>query len=154
MTIKNLHFNILIGLNSFIIFFLLFENSIQIPAYLQVVGRMHPLLLHFPIVLLDICWILYLFRSRLEKEVPTLQSILNSLLFLSALLTAITVIMGLLLSKEGGFEGTTYEIHKYTGVGLSLLTLALLAFIRFNSSGKYQKVFALGMNVSIILLLL
>lgn len=154
MTIKNLHFNILIGLNSFIIFFLLFENSIQVPAYLQVVGRMHPLLLHFPIVLLVICWILYLFRSRLEKEVPALQSILHSLLFISSLLTAITVIMGLLLSKEGGFEGTTYEIHKYTGVGLSLLTLALLAFIRFNPSGRYQKVFAVGMNVSIVLLLM
>src|SRR5690606_25669568 len=123
MTIKNLHFNILIGLNSFIIFFLLFENSIQVPAYLQVVGRMHPLLLHFRIVLLVICWSLYLFRSRLEEEVQALPSILHSLLFISASLTAITVSMGLLLSKEAGLDGTTYHLHNYTGVGESLVTL-------------------------------
>ncbi len=154
MTIKDFHFNILIGLNSFIIFFLLFEDSIQIPAYLQVVGRMHPLLLHFPIVLLIISWILFLFRNRLEKDVPTLQSVINSLLFISSLLTSITVIMGLLLSKEGGFEGTTYELHKYTGVGLSLLTLGLMAYIRFNPAKKFKNLFAIGLNISIILLLL
>ena len=41
----------LIPLNSLLLFFLLFEPRIVLPGWLQVFGRMHPLALHFPIVL-------------------------------------------------------------------------------------------------------
>jgi len=154
MTIKNSHFNVLIGLNSFIIFFLLFEESIKIPAYLQVIGRMHPLLLHFPIVLLVFSWLIFLFRSRLEKEVPRINSIIGSLFYISSCLIALTAIFGLLLSREGGFEGDSYFLHKYTGVALSFLTLGLIAFIRFNQNKKNKVIFTVGINLSIVLLLL
>ncbi|MGE8292039.1 MAG: c-type cytochrome domain-containing protein [Sphingobacterium sp.] len=154
MTIKNLHFNILLGLNSFIVFFLIFEKKIEVPVFLQVIGRMHPLLLHFPIVLLIISWILFLFRNRLEKEVPAIKSIINTLLFISSLLTAITVIMGLMLSNEGGFEGSSYDWHKYGGVLLSILSLGLLGYLRFRKNKDYHPVFIVGINMAVILLLM
>lgn len=154
MIIKNSHFNVLIGLNSFILFFILFEKSIQIPAFLQVFGRMHPLLLHFPIVLLILSWLLYLFRRPLEKEIPNASRFINLLFYVSALTIAITAIFGLLLSKEGGFEGEAYLWHKYSGVGLSFLTLGLIAFIRFNISSKNRLLFTVGINLSFILLLI
>lgn len=154
MTLKNLHFNILLGLNSFIVFFLLFEDRIQVPVYLQVIGRMHPLLLHFPIVLLIITWIIFLFRNRIEKELPSIKSLINSLLFISSFLIAITVIMGLVLSKEGGFDGSSYEWHKYAGVALSLLSMALLGYLRFTKNQGYHPIFTVGINVAMVILLL
>ncbi len=154
MTIKNIHFNILIGLNSFIIFFLFFEDNIKVPVYLQVVGRMHPLVLHFPIVLLIISWVLLLFRRRLEQQIPSFKSVIDAMVYGSALLLAITVIMGLLLSQEGGYEGNTYDWHKYTGVALSLLTLALVGYARYRQADRYHRGFVVGMNISLLLLLL
>ncbi|MFZ4260437.1 c-type cytochrome domain-containing protein [Sphingobacterium sp. HJSM2_6] len=154
MTLKNLHFNILLGLNSFIVFFLLFEESIQIPVYLQVIGRMHPLLLHFPIVLFIITWILFIFRQRLEKDIPRIKAYLNFLLFFSSLLIAITVIMGLLLSKEGGFEGNSYDWHKYTGIALSILSMSLLGYLRFANPKAYHPVFTVSIHITMIMLLL
>ncbi len=154
MTIKNTHFNILLGLNSFLVFFLIFEDSIQVPVFLQVIGRMHPLLLHFPIVLFIITWLLFSFRLRLEKEIPNIKPILHLLLFISSLLIVVTAIMGLLLSKEGGFEGSSYEWHKYTGIGLSLLSLGLLGYIRFTKKDSYPAIFSVGIHISMLVLLL
>ncbi len=36
----------------FILFLLLFESRLAVPVWLQPVGRLHPLLLHFPMVIL------------------------------------------------------------------------------------------------------
>lgn len=152
MTIKNLHFNILIGLNSFIVFFLLFEDKIDIPAYLQVFGRLHPLLLHFPIVLLFVSWLLVFFRRKLDKLIPELKPILNGLIFISALFAASTVIMGLFLSKEGGYEGSSFLWHKWTGVALSFIAFALLYYHSRQTKSQYPPVFMVGMNVSLLLL--
>ena len=154
MNLKNWHFNILVGLNSFILFFILFENSLQIPISLQVIGRMHPLLLHFPIVLLMACWLLFLFRRRLQKELPRVNGIINSLLFISALLIAITTILGLLLSREGGYQGDSYHWHKYAGVSLSLLSLCLIGYLHFYRTLTYHPLFAAGINIAMVLLLL
>jgi hypothetical protein len=153
MTIRNLHLNILIGLNSFIVFFVLFEDKIDIPVYLQVFGRLHPLLLHFPIVLLFVSWLLVFFRQKLEKLIPELKSILNGLIFISALFAAGTVIMGLFLSKEGGYEGSSFQWHKWTGVALSLLAFLLLYYHSRQKKDRYPIVFKVGMNLSLLLLL-
>ena len=48
---KNSLFNITFALNCLLLFLLLFENRLSIPVWLQVAGRMHPLILHFPVVL-------------------------------------------------------------------------------------------------------
>lgn len=152
MVIRNLHLNILIGLNCFIIFFLVFENQIDIPVYLQVFGRMHPLLLHFPIVLLFISWLLIFFRRQLEKTVTAMTRVIGGLIFISALFAAVTVIMGLFLSKEGGYEGSNFEWHKWTGVALSLLALILLYGNSRQRKEQYHPLFLVGMNLSLVLL--
>jgi hypothetical protein len=56
--------NLLFALNIFIIFFLLFGSDIVIPQWLQPVGRMHPLILHFPIVVLIMAMMLEFFRFK------------------------------------------------------------------------------------------
>ena len=49
--LRSILFNISFTLTCFLVFLLFTEQLIELPSWLQVVGRMHPLLLHFPIVL-------------------------------------------------------------------------------------------------------
>ncbi|MBX3256006.1 MAG: chitobiase/beta-hexosaminidase C-terminal domain-containing protein [Chitinophagaceae bacterium] len=121
---------LLMVLNIFIAFLLLFENKLVIPAWLQPVGRMHPLLLHFPIVILMMAMFLEFFRYR--KDVAGNSFYRQSshyLLLTGAILAGITVIMGLLLSREEGYAGGTLLWHKWTGVLIFFIS-SLIYFIR------------------------
>ena len=92
---KNVLFNVLISLNLLLLFFVMMADKLVVPPWLQVVGRMHPLVLHFPIVLLIvyIVWN-FIFSSRIVLE-PSLKPISEWLLLIGALTAVITAIMGL-----------------------------------------------------------
>ena len=47
---KLILFNTSFALNCLLVFLLIFEGSIVAPPWVQTIGRMHPLVLHFPIV--------------------------------------------------------------------------------------------------------
>ncbi len=107
---------LLIAANIFIAFLLLFESRLVIPVWLQPIGRMHPLVLHFPIVLVILAMCLNFFRYSKPAANEFYPGLSKKLLLAGALLTAITVIMGLFLSKEEGYQGDTLQWHKWTGV--------------------------------------
>jgi uncharacterized membrane protein len=110
----------LFALNIFIIVLLIAGEALVVPRWLQPVGRMHPLILHFPIVILMLAMVMEFFRFRAEFVNEKLyQTFTNYLLVLGALLSSITVIMGLLLSREPGYEGSTLQWHKWFGVGVA-----------------------------------
>jgi len=137
----------------FIIFLLLFENRLVVPAWLQPAGRMHPLLLHFPIVLLLLAVLLDGFRYRKTGEHNPFYHMLQQWLFLSAaLLCGMTVIMGLILSREEGYEGDTLQWHKWTGAAL-FFTAALLFFIRNRKWYRRPWIIGSGMLTVILLVL-
>lgn len=118
-------FNFCFGLNCLLIFLLLFESRLTIPPWLQVTGRMHPLLVHFPIVLV----ILYALVSivpvpkRSPDSTPT-YPLNDALLFLAAFTSVLAALMGLFLSREEGYDEEALQLHKWGGVGLSVFTLA------------------------------
>ena len=92
---------LLIIANIFIAFLLIFENKLVVPKWLQPIGRMHPLLLHFPIVLLILAIVIDFFRfNESETSKQFYRNLSQQLLLSGALLAAITVIMGLFLSRE------------------------------------------------------
>ena len=117
---------LLLSLNILLLFFLLFEEKVSLPFWLNPLGRMHPLLLHLPI---GFTVILVLF-SFLKKEIEAKSyEIITKLLFtLTALSAVITAIMGFFLSKEGGFDEKLLQTHKYSGVAVSFLSYAALLF--------------------------
>jgi hypothetical protein len=43
---------LLIALNAMLLFLVVLDDQLAVPAWLQVIGRLHPLILHFPIVLI------------------------------------------------------------------------------------------------------
>jgi len=122
-SLKGFAGNVLFTLNIFIIFLLLFENLLVLPHWLQAFGRMHPMMLHFPIVIVMLAMVLEFFRFKPENVKEELyQRFTSNLLLLGALSSAVTVIMGLFLSKEGGYTGSTLQWHKWTGVSIVFIT--------------------------------
>ena len=103
---------ILFGSMVFLLFLVVFERILHIPGWLAVAGRMHPMFLHFPIVLL----LLSFFTVWIPKGKDHTDQWLNLLRLIAALSAAITAIMGMLLSLEDGRSGDLLQQHKWGGV--------------------------------------
>ncbi|MES2810632.1 MAG: c-type cytochrome domain-containing protein [Bacteroidota bacterium] len=116
-------------LNIFLIFLLVFGGYIVVPQWLQPVGRMHPLLLHFPIVLLTMAILFEYFRFRPAfKEEALYQNFTTVLLLGGSLLAALTAVMGFFLAKEPGYSGNILQWHKWTGASVVWLSSAIYWF--------------------------
>ena len=117
-------------------------DSLEIPAFLQVLGRTHPLLLHFPIVLLLMAvGLLWVSDEKLKKAG-------TQILLFGANLTGITVVAGLILANED-YEGNALVWHQWLGVG-SLFLSVLIYFFREKSS-VFLRASSATLAVSIIL---
>ncbi len=125
MNWKNMLGSLTIAANCLLCFFLLFYSRLSVPPFLQVIGRAHPLFLHFPIVLfvLFLVWTWFIPRQR--------SADLDEWLLLSVALTAvITALMGVLLSKEPGYNEESLAWHKYSGALLSLIVVVWYLFYK------------------------
>ena len=112
--IKKIGESILLGTFFFLLFILVFEQKLQVPDWLQVVGRMHPMFLHFPIVLLIVSFVTLWLPIQKENEW------LYFLWLCAALSAVITSIMGLLLSLQESSDSNILNLHKWGGIGISL----------------------------------
>ncbi len=117
---KNTVFNITFALNCLLAFLLLFSDKLVIPAWLQVGGRLHPLILHFPIVII-VLFVLWLLFARSNSHYA---AIAEYLLLLSAITAVITALCGLLLSREPGYDPDALQTHKWAGSVTSFLFLS------------------------------
>ncbi|HEU5148700.1 MAG TPA: cytochrome C, partial [Chryseosolibacter sp.] len=89
--------NVVLALSVFIIFILLFEHRLVIPDWLQTVGRLHPLILHLPIVLLLLAVALEFFTAgkNVDPQKKAYHQLTGVLLFAAVLTCGIAVIMGI-----------------------------------------------------------
>jgi uncharacterized membrane protein len=128
---------VLIVLNIFVLFLLLFSSKLAVPYWLQPLGRMHPLVLHFPIALLILAVGMEIYRAANRNSVQAAfyNNFSRTLLLIATLLTGITVLMGLFLSREEGYEGNTLSWHKWTGAALFFIA-SILYWIR--NKGWYK----------------
>lgn len=124
---------LLFASNIFIAFLFVFESKLVVPIWLQTIGRMHPLILHFPIVILLIAMLMEFFRFKPENFANIFyRSFLENLLLVGALFAGLTVVMGLFLSKEEGYAGDTLLWHKWTGAGIFFFS-SFIYWIRNNA---------------------
>lgn len=121
---KGLIYNSAFFLNGLLLFLLLFESRFTVPFWMQAVGRLHPLVLHFPLVVLILysSWILIIEKPNSARWHAQLA---DSLLLLGTLTAVGAAFSGFILSKEGGYESDTLLWHKWLGVAISLISLAL-----------------------------
>ena len=105
-------------------FLLIFESYVTIPFWLQPIGRMHPMVLHFPIALIVILVLLDLFQSQLDPA--SFEKVHKALLYLTAVTTVVSAIMGFFLSREEGYASSLMTLHKWIGVSVSYLVYILI----------------------------
>jgi uncharacterized membrane protein len=125
---KKIIFNLTFALNCLLLFLLAFENKLHVPAWLQVVGRMHTMFLHFPIVMLALCIFWELFSGYKKSYVGVKTEIGDELLLAAAITSVITALMGLFLSKEDGYTPELLVWHKWGGVFISFLSFLWYVF--------------------------
>ncbi|MEM6964274.1 MAG: chitobiase/beta-hexosaminidase C-terminal domain-containing protein [Bacteroidota bacterium] len=103
---------------------LFFEEQVEIPYWLQPMGRMHPLLLHLPIGFI----VLLVLGNLLQKQIDTasFEKVNKFLLLLTALTTVIAAVMRLFLSLEEGYSSDLVNIHKWLGAGTAYLMYVLV----------------------------
>ncbi len=130
MNLRSIGENLLLGLTITITFLLIFESKLVIPVWLQSFGRLHPMMLHFPLVLLMVAVLLEFFRfAPANADNLFYQNFSRNFLLTGALLAAVTVVMGLFLAQEEGYAGETLFLHKWTGAGIFFLSAGLY-FVR------------------------
>lgn len=140
--LKNLLENLLIFWCGLIAILLLGGENIQLPTWLQVVGRLHPLLLHFPIVILLLA--AALLWTRDENRIRYFKW----LLLFGANLAGFTVIAGLFLATED-YTSDSLNWHKWTAI-CSLSVAVGLYFLRDQSLFILR---LLSISLSLILVL-
>jgi uncharacterized membrane protein len=143
---------LLFALNIFILFLLVAGSRLVIPQWLQPVGRLHPVILHFPIVILILAMLLEFFRFKAEfAQEKFYHEFTTTLLLIGALFSAITVIMGLFLSREPGYEGSNLQWHKWFGISIAFIS----SFIYwFRGTSRYNSKSAMAGAIVVIFCLL
>lgn len=88
-------------------------------------GRLHPLVVHFPLALILFAAILELFS--LKKFDSPFRPGISVALLIGMISAIIAVLLGLMLSNTGDYGGNTLSIHQWTGIGTA--AIAILAFV-------------------------
>ncbi|TMM59526.1 hypothetical protein FEE95_08920 [Maribacter algarum] len=104
---------VIFGLSIFLIFCLIFESYIELPNLVAWLGRWHPVVLHFPIVLLLIA----VFLGLTGKTIPKL------LLTIATIAALITAISGFFLGTETSTKGDLLFWHQWLGGGTAILAV-------------------------------
>ena len=139
---------LLFGCMVFLFFLVVFQNILEIPAWLAVAGRMHPMFLHFPIVLL----LLSFFTVWIPGGKSDTDSWLNILRLAAALSAVITAIMGMLLSLEDDSSGDGLNLHKWGGIVVAILGYLFYSYFPLLSKHViFTRVFTVIAAVAIIL---
>lgn len=128
MKLKKFFAALLLPLNVLLLFLLVFDSRVVVPAWLQVAGRLHPLILHFPIVLILAYAFLLLAMPASVKKQEGYVLALDVVLVAAALSAVVTALMGLLLSREPGYDADALAWHKYTGAATAFILYGVYAY--------------------------
>lgn len=86
----------------FLTFLVVFEQFVVVPKSLQVLGRIHPLVLHLPIGFMAALVLLPAIKQAIPKE--SYSHIQIFLLTLSALTLSFSAVAGFFLAQEEGYQ--------------------------------------------------
>jgi hypothetical protein len=111
---------LLASLNLLLLFLATFSSNLHLPTFLQWSGKLHPMLLHFPLALILVTVALQFFRLP--------PSTLHLLTFLSAITATTSALLGLFLSTSGEYDNGLLQKHLWLGVSISVLAFLFWLF--------------------------
>lgn len=87
----------------------------------QLIGRLHPLAVHFPIGLLIVA--LFLEGLTLSGKRQGLREGIKWMVFLGAAFSALSTVLGLLLAKFDDYTGDLVSLHQYSAIVTTIFAL-------------------------------
>ena len=130
-------------LNPFLAVIAYYHEKISFNVYFQWLGKMHPMVLHFPIVLGCIMGSYLLFTKKLNKHIALVHigSIVN------AFLASIVAILGVFLSKQDAYDAPLLFWHQWGGISIAYLSWILVYLFEnngiFHNTYRFRILFAL-----------
>ncbi len=143
-----LFINLIFFIQVLLLFLLFFEDRIELPAWLQVAGRMHPMVLHVPIGILILLFVFIIMRNMFTRK--QFRKVVLVSLIMASLSAAVTALFGFFLSIGGDYGADALQQHKFSGVALSVIAFFLL--IWYHSVKKSEIVFYSSVIFTIMLL--
>ncbi len=99
-------------------------------------GRLHPLIVHFPIALIIVAAVLELFSLRNFKS--KFRAGIHFLILIGTVSAILSAIFGWLLAESQGTTGSILDLHKQLGIVTSILS-ALLLFLLLKADKSASK---------------
>jgi uncharacterized membrane protein len=119
----------------------------DVPYALLMIGRFHPVILHFPIVLIILAFILELLRRI--KVLKTPDFVVTIILIAAAVSTIVAIASGFLLYASGDYSGALMQQHLWIGVITGVCILATVAFyFIYHGNTKLYPLYAAGLLIS------
>ncbi len=89
----------------------------------------HAVVLHYPIGFITMAFILEIYGMR--RPSPEVKRITRLVIWISLISGIVAATFGILRASGGGYESHAVEMHRWTGLGVVICTLATLALQKF-----------------------
>lgn len=116
----------------FMLILAIFNHEIQPGRFLQWLGKLHPLALHFPIAFGILISIYFLFFQQRRMPLNTEKL----LLAINAIIAIAVALFGLLLASQNAYNGPLINLHKWGGVAIAVLSGLSLFLIQLKTIFK------------------
>ncbi|MEO5976074.1 MAG: FN3 associated domain-containing protein [Chryseolinea sp.] len=124
--LRQITLSLTLFLNALLVFISFFEDKVRVPVFLQVTGRLHPAIVHFPLALLFIVIFIEWLSSSKKFQHPLIVEINDYMLYAFSLSAVLGALFGFFLYKEGGYQGEDINLHRWLGTTVSILSAFIL----------------------------
>jgi uncharacterized membrane protein len=118
------------------------------PLFLLFLGRFHPLILHFPIVLIIVVTLLELARRYSSLKIR--KNVIKFFLIAAALSTVASIGAGFFLYASGEYSGNLIDQHFWAAAitGFAILATTALYFL-YSDNKRYYSFYLAGLIISV-----